>query len=42
MSVTSAHYARITAAADGVTKAMLFARFLYCQAIQTELIAGFY
>jgi len=41
MSITSAYYARITAAADGVPTAMLFGGFLNCQAIQTELIAGF-
>ena len=41
MSITSAYYARITAAADGVPNAMLFGAFLNCQAIQAGLIAGF-
>lgn len=41
MSVTSAYYARITAAADGVPTAMLWVRFLNCQAVQPELIVGF-
>ena len=41
MSVIDAHYARITAAAGGVPNAILFGRFLYCQAIQAGLMGRF-
>jgi len=41
MSVTSAHYAQITAAADGVPEAILFGRFLHCQATEPELMGRF-
>ncbi|MDA1283168.1 MAG: hypothetical protein O2921_11230 [Chloroflexi bacterium] len=41
MSVIDAHYARITADAGGVSDAILFGRFLYCQAIQAGLMGRF-
>ena len=41
MIVIDAHYARITAAAGGVPDAILFGRFLYCQAIQAGLMGRF-
>lgn len=41
MSVIPTHYARITAAASGVPKAMLFGKFLHCQANQVRLTGCF-
>ena len=41
MSVIDAHYARITAASCGVPEAILFGRFLYCQAIEAGLMGRF-
>ena len=41
MSETRTHYARITAAASGMPEAIVFGRFLYCQAIQPELMRRF-
>jgi len=39
--VLEAHYARITAAAGGVVTAILFGRFLCCQAIEVGLMGRF-
>ena len=39
--VVEAHYARITAAALSVVVAMLFGRFLCCQAIELGLMVRF-
>ena len=40
-SVLEAHYAQITAAAAGVVTAILFGKFLCCQAIEPELMGRF-
>ena len=39
--ILEAHYAQITATASSVSDAILFGRFLYCQAIQAELMGSF-
>ena len=41
MSITRKHYERIATAASGIPQAMLFGRFIYCQAIQPQLMRRF-
>ena len=41
MSVTDAHYTRITVDAGGLPEAILVGRFLCCQAIQDGLMGRF-
>jgi len=41
MSVIPAHYARITAGASGVPEAILFGKFLHCQAASIRVTLRF-